>query len=180
MENEFDVKKNLELATELSKCADGDNSGCLRDVQHHCRQRLMHETAQALARTTSLLQIANGRVKSLNRENRALKAIMCQLCRHHCCKECRWNQVSTASKPEDPDIYSDWTAVSDGLPGEQLVLVSRAFHDYALAEYRAGGIFCSDDNKEDFTGYWWSDAYGELSGVTHWMPLPKGPEDENK
>jgi hypothetical protein len=63
-----------------------------------------------------------------------------------------------------PDNPAHWISVKTGYP-EGLALVHIPHRDYMIAEYHPSN------------GEWWNDEQGQITGVTHWMPLPEPPKD---
>lgn len=85
---------------------------------------------------------------------------------------------------EKVQIFNPWHRVEDALPpmlyqaeGDDfcidyslLVLAYReASHDFYLARQMDDGHGAT----------WGTDCFDELYGVTHWMPLPEPPQEEN-
>ena len=60
---------------------------------------------------------------------------------------------------------SEWISVKGKLKPAGRVIVS----------LRNGNVLVAKYDKKDRC--WYSDSYCEVSGVTHWMPLPAPPKD---
>lgn len=68
---------------------------------------------------------------------------------------------------------SEWISVEDRLPEEaQEVLCFRGTDIGALMDVYT---YIGDNKWEDSYENW---NYGDLEGITHWMPLPEPPKGE--
>ena len=84
----------------------------------------------------------------------------------------------------------EWISVKDKLPnknGKYLCCWSGCINDKPCISIYSFATNLSRINKYDFQGKnrkGWYDydsewGYGEMCGVTHWMPLPKLPKENN-
>ena len=72
------------------------------------------------------------------------------------------------------DGQPKWISVKERLPEyDDEVLCFRGEHIGVLIDVYT---YKGDDKWEDTYGNWW---YGDLEGITHWMPLPEAPKAEN-
>lgn len=67
-----------------------------------------------------------------------------------------------------------WIPVTERLPNEnEDVLCSRGNHIGALMDVYT---YKGNNKWEDTYGNW---NYGDIEGITHWMPLPEPPKEED-
>jgi len=80
------------------------------------------------------------------------------------CTAPNWQPIETAPK--------DFVTVFDGWNGDRVCDVSWAHPEYSQKGYYA---FCA---SEYTNGHGWGSM--EVKGLTHWMPIPNGPEADTK
>ena len=69
---------------------------------------------------------------------------------------------------------SNWISVKDGLPEKNMdVLIYRGVHIGNLINVYT---YLGNNEWEDEYGYW---SRTDDEGITHWMPLPEPPGEEN-
>ena len=89
---------------------------------------------------------------------------------------------------DDCPTIGGWISVKDRLPGEDgRYLVYNMFYCNAVVTIASFSTCLENEDEYDFDGEkrpgWFSydDEYGyyEINGVTHWMPLPEPPKEDN-
>lgn len=92
------------------------------------------------------------------------------------CMQYRLSAVGKEPVHAEPD--SQWVAVSERLPQIKQVLSEKCTlegRDIPTL-YRSGEVLTFDGKRVSAGIVEWFHAKSPLSGVTHWMPLPAGPE----
>jgi hypothetical protein len=74
------------------------------------------------------------------------------------------------------DLKREWISVEDRLPEKDVDVWCFCFEDYQqIARYK---------DSKDWGGEGWShhfkNVWGKHLSVTHWMPLPKPPEQDDE
>lgn len=76
-----------------------------------------------------------------------------------------------------PQQEEGWISVEDGLPD----FTDKGYAEEFLLGGAAGVFFGLYDGKDFHSAYLWAQGHkNPLSGVTHWMPLPKPPQQKVK
>ena len=144
-----------EIVQALRCCADGECKDCaMHDDKQRCQENLLDKAADLIERLTA--------------ENADLR------------KEIEWKdmvialaQRKQAEAEEERDALREkqrWIPVTERLP-ERDVQVLGWYKDNPFSQYRPEVVA--------WTGNGWVFVYAHryVTNVTHWMPLPKAPED---
>ena len=144
-----------EIVQALRCCADGECKDCaMHDDKQRCQENLLDKAADLIERLTA--------------ENADLR------------KEIEWKdmvialaQRKQAEAEEERDALREkqrWIPVTERLP-ERDVQVLGWYKDNPFSQYRPEVVAWNGN------GWVFVYAHRYVTNVTHWMPLPKAPED---
>ena len=144
-----------EIVQALRCCAEGECKDCaMHEDKQRCQENLLDKAAEAIERLTA--------------ENAALR------------KEIEWKdmvialaQKEQAKAETERDALREkqrWIPVTERLP-ERDVQVLGWYKDNPFSQYRPEVVAWNGN------GWVFVYAHRYVTNVTHWMPLPKAPED---
>lgn len=147
--------KETDIVQALRCCAEGECKDCaMREDKQRCQENLLDKAAEAIERLTA--------------ENAALR------------KEIEWKdmvialaQKEQAKAETERDALREkqrWIPVTERLP-ERDVQVLGWYKDNPFSQYRPEVVAWNGN------GWVFVYAHRYVTNVTHWMPLPKAPED---
>ena len=147
--------KETDIVQALRCCAEGECKDCaMHEDTQRCQENLLDKAAEAIERLTA--------------ENAALR------------KEIEWKdmvialaQRKQAEAEEERDALREkqrWIPVTERLP-ERDVQVLGWYKDNPFSQYRPEVVAWNGN------GWVFVYAHRYVTNVTHWMPLPKAPED---
>ena len=147
--------KETDIVQALRCCAEGECKDCaMHEDTQRCQENLLEKAAEAIERLTA--------------ENAALR------------KEIEWKdmvialaQKEQAKAETERDALREkqrWIPVTERLP-ERDVQVLGWYKDNPFSQYRPEVVAWNGN------GWVFVYAHRYVTNVTHWMPLPKAPED---
>ena len=147
--------KETDIVQALRCCAEGECKDCaMHEDKQRCQENLLAKAAEAIERLTA--------------ENAALR------------KEIEWKdmvialaQKEQAKAETERDALREkqrWIPVTERLP-ERDVQVLGWYKDNPFSQYRPEVVAWNGN------GWVFVYAHRYVTNVTHWMPLPKAPED---
>ena len=147
--------KETDIVQAMRCCAEGECKDCaMHEDKQRCQENLLDKAAEAIERLTA--------------ENAALR------------KEIEWKdmvialaQKEQAKAETERDALREkqrWIPVTERLP-ERDVQVLGWYKDNPFSQYRPEVVAWNGN------GWVFVYAHRYVTNVTHWMPLPKAPED---
>lgn len=148
--------KETDIVQALRCCAEGECKDCaMHEDTQRCQENLLDKAAEAIERLTA--------------ENAALR------------KEIEWKdmvialaQKEQAKAETERDALREkqrWIPVTERMP-ERDVQVLGWYKDNPFSQYRPEVVAWNGN------GWVFVYAHRYVTNVTHWMPLPKAPEEE--